>query len=95
MNSSTLNKYEAYELHAGWNMTPTGPVQCTKFVTTRFVATAVKCLYGEAEDESRPETLVLARGWGRNNAELLESWFQLEKIDNLLRVELGLNEVEE
>ena len=72
-----------------WNLTPDGPVPCTTHVISRHVAMAVKCLYGETD------ALTLPRGWAKDNKEIFEGWFEKNKVNNLLKVELGLMDNEE
>ena len=79
MNSSSINKYEAYELDTDWNLTPSGPVQATKFITSRFAATALKCLYGSPDDPERPDNLSLPRNWDKPTKLLWTVGFSLRR----------------
>ena len=90
MNRHASNRYEFYELANDWNLTPDGnPHTFTQYIKLDHSITAMKCLYGAPMGED-DDMLVLDRHFGRDYPEVVASFFQLEKLTEQARLELGM-----
>ena len=89
MNTSAENKYERYILPTDWNLYKFGSTQATKFVVKENFLAVFKIIYGDQDQETSNYYFPL--GWLYNNVELVESYFQKDKIDAEMMMEMGVD----
>jgi hypothetical protein len=90
MNTQKENKYERYALGSDWNLTKDGPKKASCFILCDDAVKGIKILFGEPLDQENPDILILPHQWGMQNENIIASWFQMEELMAVHKVELGM-----
>ena len=92
MNRHPENRYERYVVNPRtWNLNAVNPptaVRLTDYVILNHVFALLRMLYGTEAADGLPS---LDANWGDDNREILESWLDIDLVDNDMKFELGLS----